>query len=253
MKKDRKKKAILLMLLMIFASTMLFGCADNNGSAEQSSGQKQEQKAGKTTDKKARKADKPVKTKNSKKASEKQKAKQKTTNQKNKNSSAKKSQAPVSKAKTAGKTKKKNPGSIAKSKASSKAKTNHKEQSEDTKECTLVIECTVLLGRDDIDPATASLVPGDGYILQEKKVEVKSGDTVYSVLTRARDKYGFALNIDNTQFGKYIAGIAGIEEKSCGDESGWKYKVDGTYPGESCSEITVSGGEKIVWTFVLKA
>ena len=96
-------------------------------------------------------------------------------------------------------------------------------------------------------------MPSDGYIIKKKKIEIGSGETVYSVLTKARDKYGFALNVENTQFGKYIAGIAGIEEKACGDESGWKYKVNGKYPNKSCSAISVSAGDVIVWVYVLEA
>ena len=139
-------------------------------------------------------------------------------------------------------------------KAKSKKKAESKTAAKSKKEyCSIAIECKVLLGREDLDPGTKSLVPGSGYILNSKKVEVKNGDTVYSILSRAKTQYKFTLSVENTQFGKYIQGISGIEEKACGDESGWKYKVNDKYPAKSCSKVAVKKGDKIIWKYVLKA
>ena len=266
-KKGQKKTAIALLLLVLFTAGALFGCSDEKGSSDQTSEQKQEQQAQESSNAKSDEAD--IKAADAqqkkKKAKEKRAAEKKRAEKKAKEKRAaekKRTEKKADKAKKATKEKtkrktkskdKKSKNKTANNSKSRKSKKNKGKKNKTKNECSIIIECKKLKGRGDLDPGTASLVPDDGYILKKKKIEVKKGDSVYDVLLRARDKYGFSLNIEDTQFGKYIAGIAGIEEKSCGDESGWKYSVNGSFPSKSCSETKVSGGEKIVWTFVLTA
>lgn len=135
------------------------------------------------------------------------------------------------------------------------AKKEAKKESKPAKKkyCHIVIECKKLVGNDDIEPGYEDLVPSTGYILRGVDIEIKDGDTVYDVLKKAGKEYGFIINVEQTQFGAYIAGIAGLDEKICGEESGWKYKVNGSYPGKSCAKVKVSDGDKVVWVYVLKA
>ncbi|MBQ9179351.1 MAG: DUF4430 domain-containing protein, partial [Firmicutes bacterium] len=148
--------------------------------------------------------------------------------------------------------------SEAKSSDKSTAKSETKKESKKKKApkkkyCHIVIECKKLVGNDDIEPGYDDLVPSTGYILRGVDIEIKDGDTVYDVLKKAGKEYNFIINVEQTQFDAYIAGIAGLDEKICGEESGWKYKVNGSYPGRSCAKVKVSDGDKVVWVYVLKA
>ena len=256
-KKGQKKTAIALLLLILFTAGALFGCSDEKGSSDQTSEQKQEQQAQESSNAKSDEADiKAADAQQKKQKKAEKKAKEKRAAEKKRTEKKADKEKKAAKEKTKRKTKskdKKSKNKTANNSKSRKSKKNKGKKNKTKNECSIIIECKKLKGRGDLDPGTASLVPDDGYILKKKKIEVKKGDSVYDVLLRARDKYGFSLNIEDTQFGKYIAGIAGIEEKSCGDESGWKYSVNGSFPSKSCSETKVSGGEKIVWTFVLTA
>lgn len=118
---------------------------------------------------------------------------------------------------------------------------------------TVTIECKALIGNSEIDEGTKSLIPPKGYILRSEKIRIKKGETVYEVLKKAAKEGGIVLNTQQTAFGVYIAGIAGIEEKAAGGESGWKYSVNGKFPGRSCDNIKLSPGDRVVWTYVLRA
>ena len=142
-------------------------------------------------------------------------------------------------------------GSKERTKRKTAKETKDKEQTGST--VTVTIECKVLIGNGDIDEGTKSLIPPKGYILKSEKIRIKKGETVYEVLKKAAKEGGIVLNTQQTAFGVYIAGIAGIEEKAAGGESGWKYSVNGKYPGKSCDNIKVAAGDKIVWIYVLKA
>lgn len=287
------KRFFAVMLLIVFASVMLFGCGEENSEKEKKSEQKQEQsegssdiKADKGTGKKAGKKDpggKGSEKKNKKDDNKSSKDKNKRDSKKEKSSKNKSkknngdsagssgvSQSDNGSSSNSNKGKKgknnksakgKPENSKTKKRSKSKSrKTNNKTKSKTGKKnktakkyCWLKIQCKRLKGRKDLDPGTKSLVPKSGFILKKKKMEIKKGETVYSLITKARDKYRFALNVQDTAFGKYIAGIAGIEEKACGDESGWKYNVNGKYPDKSCSAVKVKAGDSIEWVYVLKA
>ena len=47
----------------------------------------------------------------------------------------------------------------------------------------------------------------------------------------------------------YIEGIDNIYEFSCGELSGWMYRVNGEYAQVSCSDYKVKDGDKIQWSY----
>jgi len=83
-------------------------------------------------------------------------------------------------------------------------------------------------------------------ILSARAVTLKEGDTVYSVLQRACNSAGIAL--DTAQYpgsGVYIRGIGGVSERAHGPLSGWLYSVNGTFASVGCSRYTVKAGDVI--------
>lgn len=81
----------------------------------------------------------------------------------------------------------------------------------------------------------------DGYC-SGKSVEVRSGDTVYSILCRS----GASVSGSSS----YVKGINGLYEFDEGPQSGWKYSVNGVTPGVGCGSYSVKAGDSIRWYYV---
>ncbi|AIK39268.1 DUF4430 domain-containing protein [Bacillus pseudomycoides] len=94
---------------------------------------------------------------------------------------------------------------------------------------------------------TISVHGDQGYLLGAKKVDMQEGTTVFDVLKNT------GLEIDSTGSGnsKYIKGINDLYEFDKGPKSGWKYRVNGTFPNRSAGAYKVKPGDKIEWVYVL--
>ncbi|GEM_PF-2397888 len=246
MKKSHESKYKILLAIYLAAMLAVSLCAcggggDEAGSTAASSGSASAEVAAEKPDKESVQKKKEAKKEESKKKEDKKEAEQKKSEQEKAEEARQES------------------GEIQNSEAKSSEKsTGQKETKKESKPakkkyCHIVIECKKLVGNDDIEPGYEDLVPSTGYILRGVDIEIKDGDTVYDVLKKAGKEYNFIINVEQTQFDAYIAGIAGLDEKICGEESGWKYKVNGSYPGKSCAKVKVSDGDKVVWVYVLKA
>lgn len=77
----------------------------------------------------------------------------------------------------------------------------------------------------------------------------EKGATVYDALCGL----GLSVNASSTAYGVYVSAIGGLAEKEHGGSSGWKYSVNGTYPGTSCSAYVLSDGDVVVWQYALSA
>lgn len=150
------------------------------------------------------------------------------------------------------------------SKSSSKSKTTQNKKAETTKAnttkkaqstvstCTLTIECTAVLDNmSSLKAGHEKYVPGDGYILKNKKMTLSKGDTVYDMLKDACSDSGIRLTASNSTFGIYVTGINNIDEKDCGRNSGWTYWVNGNMPMVTCGKYTVSNGDAIKFSYVV--
>lgn len=101
------------------------------------------------------------------------------------------------------------------------------------------------------DKALADYVPADGIILSLAEVKVKKGETVYDVLDRVcRDKGIHMEAVYTPTYGAdYIEGINYLYEFDAGEQSGWMYKVNGTFPNYGCSDYVLEDGDEIVWAY----
>ena len=91
----------------------------------------------------------------------------------------------------------------------------------------------------------------------------QTGDTAFTVLRRACEQN---VCTDNCQYCRsggiqleyvytpgfetyYVEGIHQIYEKDCGVQSGWMFKVNGQFPLEGASSVSVKAGDRIVFCF----
>lgn len=118
--------------------------------------------------------------------------------------------------------------------------------------CTLSVKCSTILNNMNLlDSEKKELIPSDGVIFPEKKVEFNEGETVFNVLLREMKKNKIHLEFVKTPVfnSAYIEGIANIYELDCGELSGWMYSVNGSFPNYGCSKYTLKNNDKIEWVY----
>lgn len=116
--------------------------------------------------------------------------------------------------------------------------------------CTVFIDCSSILDNmENLKPGHEAFVPNNGIILHKTSVTVSGTATAYDAVKLACEKSGVKMNVSSSGFGKYIAGFDNIDEKDCGAYSGWKYKVNDTYPSKSCDKYKLNQGDSIVFLY----
>ncbi|WP_246362192.1 S-layer homology domain-containing protein [Paenibacillus alba] len=90
-----------------------------------------------------------------------------------------------------------------------------------------------------------------GYVISESNVELKAGDSVWSVFQRELNSRG--ISYTSKWFDKYnsiyVESIDGDGEFDHGSGSGWMYSVNGTYPGFGASSYVLKQGDRIQWRY----
>ena len=118
--------------------------------------------------------------------------------------------------------------------------------------CTITIRCdTVLQSLDSLREEKLPYVPRDGVMLPETTVSFAEGETAFGVLQRVCAAAELQLEYSWTPLydSYYIEGIGHLYEFDAGPESGWMYKVNGSFPNYGCSSYVLTGGEEIVWCY----
>lgn len=119
--------------------------------------------------------------------------------------------------------------------------------------CSISIDCkTVLDNKDILDLELRDKVPKDGVILKKTKVDLHKGDTAYDVLKRVTKDKNISMESSDTAGNKYVKGIDNFYEFSCGQQSGWMYKVNGKIPHKSSSDYKIKRNDVISWKFTCR-
>ena len=121
--------------------------------------------------------------------------------------------------------------------------------------CTLSVSCSdVLENMDRLNPDKAELIPADGYIFPPTEVSFNEGESVFNVLRRTMKERGIHMEFVNTPMynSAYIEGINNLYEFDCDGDSGWKYRVNGWYPGYGCSRYMLKQGDVVEWIYTVR-
>ncbi|SFF10696.1 S-layer homology domain-containing protein [Paenibacillus catalpae] len=119
---------------------------------------------------------------------------------------------------------------------------------------------TVVDGGGSIPPPTAAkyvtlsvdkLTINKGYTIPSTKIELRTGDTAWSVLKRMLDNTSIAYDYTITPKynSVYVQSIDGDGEFDHGDGSGWMYNVNGVYPNFGASLYELKDGDKLQWRY----
>lgn len=117
---------------------------------------------------------------------------------------------------------------------------------------TISITCnTILNNLDKVPEGKKDIIPSNGVIMSEKKVEINDGDTVFDVLVRETRKQRIHMDfVESPVYNSaYIKGINNLYEFDGGELSGWMYSVNGVFPSYGCSQYELKAGDSIQWKY----
>lgn len=118
--------------------------------------------------------------------------------------------------------------------------------------CTLSISCeTILNNMPLLNSQKTEIIPQDGIIFAEQQVVFYEGESVFHLLLREMKKNKIHFEYTKTPIfnSAYVEGIANIYELDCGELSGWRYKINGSFPNYGCSRYLLKDGDKVEWVY----
>nr|WP_317413002.1 DUF4430 domain-containing protein [uncultured Solibaculum sp.] len=117
----------------------------------------------------------------------------------------------------------------------------------DTITITLSVECRA--AREKGNEIAQKISDENGYIRTPVTMQLQKDATAYDALKQT----GLVIVSEEGMFGQYVKSIQSLNRGVLGRESGWKYEVNGVYPGISCSKYTLSDGDIVIWRYSLTA
>jgi len=90
-------------------------------------------------------------------------------------------------------------------------------------------------------------VPSDGYFLSPVSYTAEEGETAFDALKALCRENGISLKYQDVY---YIQEIGGLNEKDCGGQSGWMFRVNGTAPNKAACRYILADGDKVEWYYV---
>ena len=129
---------------------------------------------------------------------------------------------------------------------------------EDSETVTISIKCDTLRQPENWEKLNKQLkdekyVPNDGVILPETTYVLRKGDTAFDILKRACQYNKISMEYNGPDTNKYstvfIRGINHVTDYSCGELSGWMYKVNGSFPGKGPSAYKLKDKDTIEWVY----
>lgn len=113
----------------------------------------------------------------------------------------------------------------------------------------MTITCAGVL--DEMDKVAANkkqYIPQDGIILVKENVEIQDGETVFAFLQKLCKENDIQMSYAEGLV--YVTSIGNLNEKDCGAESGWMYKVNGESPSVGVEQYTLKDGDKVEFYYI---
>jgi hypothetical protein len=126
--------------------------------------------------------------------------------------------------------------------------------SDDSFTVTLTVSAETLLENMHLlDRNKHELVPPDGIIFPETTVTAHEGESVFDVLNREMRNAGIHMVFRQLPVfdSVYVEAINNIFEFDAGALSGWKYRVNGEFPGVGASAHALQPNDFIEWLYTL--
>lgn len=88
----------------------------------------------------------------------------------------------------------------------------------------------------------------DGVMAQDY-IEYEEGMSAYDALKVLAENYGITIKSSGLGQAVYVKGINGLMEFDYGGQSGWKYKVNGSYPSLGAGAYILKDGDQVEWLY----
>lgn len=100
------------------------------------------------------------------------------------------------------------------------------------------------------DKVQVSIQGADVFTINQT-IEIEKDQSVYDVLKSLATMKKIDINTNGFGPAIYVRGINGLNEFDQGSQSGWKYKVNGTFPSASAGTYKVNNGDKVEWIYII--
>ena len=111
--------------------------------------------------------------------------------------------------------------------------------------CYISITCKTAIESGELSGSMLSVLPEDGVILKDYKVEYEEGASVFDVLAKVVKENKIHMEYTGTAKIPYIEGVANLYEFDCGPLSGWMYQVNGWFPSFNMGQYKIERGDRI--------
>lgn len=101
---------------------------------------------------------------------------------------------------------------------------------------------------ENVASVNVSITDVDGVIAQDH-VEYEDNMSAYDALKILADNYEISVKTSGIGQKVYIKGINGLMEFDYGSRSGWKYKVNGSYPSVGAGGYVLKDGDQVEWIY----
>ena len=98
---------------------------------------------------------------------------------------------------------------------------------------------------DIVVPVSITMPESAGAEPKTIEVTVVDGSTVL----QATEAAGWDVQVENSDYGKFVTSINGIANGSEGDASGWVYTVNDEQVMEACDVRQLTAGDSVQWSF----
>ena len=98
---------------------------------------------------------------------------------------------------------------------------------------------------DIVVPVSITMPESAGAEPKTIEVTVSDGSTVL----QATEAAGWDVQVENSDYGKFVTSINGIANGSEGDASGWVYTVNDEQVMEACDVRQLTAGDSVQWSF----
>lgn len=98
---------------------------------------------------------------------------------------------------------------------------------------------------DIVVPVSITMPESAGTEPKTIEVTVADGSTVL----QATEAAGWDVQVENSDYGKFVTSINGIANGSEGDASGWVYTVNDEQVMEACDVRQLTAGDSVQWSF----
>lgn len=92
-------------------------------------------------------------------------------------------------------------------------------------------------------------ITGVDSVMAQDYIEFEEGMSAYDALKILADNYDMSVKASGVGQAVYVKGINGLNEFDYGGRSGWKYKVNGSYPSVGAGSYVLKDGDQVEWIY----